>query len=195
MNIRNLLSIGVAATMMTSAYSSAIALCPGCPVGGPVTCQMANGSPCTATIVAPNIPQTTFQTVGPATFLPVGTGPGSTSLQPANWTGNGTHPVLGAITWSFDVSRSVPNSIIASIGEPGTFPATGDLGFHITGSVGALPNRVFHSTSPVHLHANSLTSFAPFVSETFTLVNPVQFDDQNGNPAFTLINIVLTLNG
>lgn len=194
MNIRKILSVGLTTAMIASVYSSALAICPGCPIGQPVACQMAPNAPCTATIVAPNLQQTTFQTVGTATFNPVGTAPGTTSLQPSNWTGNGVSAQLGAVSWSFDVSRSVQNSTITSNGEAGSFPATGNLYFHITGTIAAFPAKTFHSTTPVQLRATNLLSFAPFLNETFTLVNPVNFNDQNNNPAFTLTNIVLTLN-
>lgn len=194
MNVKTLFSVGLATAMVTSIYSSALAICPGCPIGQPVTCQMSPTAPCTATIAAPNLPQTTFQTNGPATFNPAGAQNGTTSLQPSNWTGNGVSGQLGAVTWSFDVSRTVQNSTITSNGEAGSFPATGNLYFHITGTMAAFPGKTFHSTVSVQLRATNLMSFAPFLNERFTLVNPVPFNDQNNNPAFTLTNLILTLN-
>lgn len=134
----------------------------------------------------------TIRTQGPSTFNVVG---GifccGMQLRPASWTGTGTHPLLGFITWSFVPTMSAPISSIIPIQSGTCLPARGDLFFWIEGDMSALPGRQFRSTTWIHVRANNLTSCSPFNCESFTLMNgPVSFTDLNGPPG----NIAFTLN-
>lgn len=140
----------------------------------------------------------TIRTQGPSTFIIVG---GvrccGMSLQPAAWTGTGTHPVLGFITWSFVPSMAAPISTITPLQTGSCLPASGDLFFWIEGTIAALPGRQFRSTNFIHVRANVLNSCSPFNCESFFLVNgPVSFTDLNGPPgniAFTLNSLTVVL--
>jgi hypothetical protein len=118
-----------------------------------------------------------------------------TPLLPLSWTGTGTHPLLGAVSWSFVIPNTCPASTIVPNFPPACFPATGDLWFNVTGTIAGVPGT-FTSTTCIHLRNTNIMSCSPFRCETFTLVNgPIPFNDGFGNFAFNLDNLVVVLNG
>lgn len=115
-------------------------------------------------------------------------------LQPSTWVGDGDEPTLGHVRWEFDVSRPVQNSSVIPNQEASFFPATGDLYFHIVGTVGFTGDTKYQSVEPLHVQSFNLFSFDPANGEQFVLVAPVDFVDASnpdGGVAFTLSDLVL----
>jgi hypothetical protein len=164
--------------------------------GEPGNCQPPRGiySTISGGILPPGIHslitqgQSTFNCIGPPnTCCP-------TPLMPAGWTGNGIHPLFGPVMWSFVIPSTCPPSTITPNFPPACFPATGDLYFNVTGTLGSVPG-VFTSAVCIHVRSTNITSCNPFRCETFTLVNgPIPFNDGAGNFAFNLDNLIVVLN-
>lgn len=140
----------------------------------------------------------TIRTQGPSSFTVLG---GvfccGMNLQPAAWTGTGTDPFLGSITWNFIPGMAAPVSTITPNQTATCQPSTGNLFFWIGGTIAAFPGRQFRSTTWINVRATNLMSCSPFNCESFFLVNgPIAFTDLGGPPgniAFYLSNLTVTL--
>jgi hypothetical protein len=147
------------------------------------------GGPATFSLSAVNAPK--FEVVA------LGSSPSSVSLQPVSWTGSGSSPTLGSMSWQFDVSRSVANTTLTANQLGSDFPATAQIRFHVTGTIAAYPGVTFISQTPVVL-VGTINSYNPYVNESFSLASSVVFVDKANpttGPSFTMTSFSLALNG
>jgi hypothetical protein len=155
----------------------------------------------------PGVPSTNIQTSGTGSFTTTSNTsvnkeagiPASTTLEPGTWKGTGNNDKLGAITWEFDQARNRDEGLVSTVVAnqlDDELPATGDLYFHIRGTLGAAPGTTYQSVTPLHLRNTNLKSYDPIVGELFTLVEDIPFEDVNkpGITAFTLSNLTLSVN-
>jgi len=162
--------------------------------------NLACGGSLVNTIEIPGLGVFTTVTSGTPTFQTIGNtySPNGTFMTPGNFLGLGSNPVLGAVTWMYDFSRPTTTSSVIANQLASDFPATGDLYFYITGTLGAFPGQTFRSQQEIHIRQAFLTSFNPASNMTVSLVNgPIFFEDVNapGIPVFTLLGLDVTLNG
>jgi hypothetical protein len=162
--------------------------------------NLACGGSLVNTIDVPGLGVFTTVTTGTPTFQTIANvfNPNGTLMIPGSFTGTGVNPVLGPVTWTYDLGRpaTISSAIANQIGAD--FPATGDLYFYITGTLGAFPGQVFRSQQEIHIRQTFLTSFNPASAMTVSLVNgPIAFENvaTPGIVAFNLVGLDVTLNG
>ncbi|MEO5931519.1 MAG: hypothetical protein ABIR47_16415 [Candidatus Kapaibacterium sp.] len=148
---------------------------------------------CVASILFPAIsPQPTpFSTNGSGSFSTISSSSEnrtSTLTQPVSYTGNGTGPLVGNASWSFDLTRTVQNSSIIANTLTSDFPATGDLFVNIQGTLGVTPGVTYRSRQPVHLSTTHLNTYDPQVNEVWTLAGQTAFEDTR-NPGVTVFTL------
>ncbi|HVZ41227.1 MAG TPA: hypothetical protein VHI13_18245 [Candidatus Kapabacteria bacterium] len=96
---------------------------------------------------------------------------------------------LGNVHTSLDQSRTSPNTTIVSNSQTNTYPATGIINFYANATLASKPGIVYQSRTPLQFTNTSLTSFNPFLNETFRLAADVEFYDSadlSESTAFTL---------
>jgi hypothetical protein len=136
--------------------------------------------------------QTDCGSTGSGTFsgqpIPV-VGPLNVALVPQNITASVQDPVYGAINTTLDRSRTTQASTIISNNADTRFPATGIIRFNATATIGSIPGATYASRTPLEFTNRNLQSVNPFVNETFTLSNDVEFystTDLSQSTAFRL---------
>lgn len=121
------------------------------------------------------------------------------TLEPVSFKSEGDDPKFGHIVWSLDQPQGpavVPVEVTKIRGNnPGElFPATCDIYFYVQATIEAYPGQVFRSSTPVHMRATALGTFNPHVDEVYSVVDPVDFEDEFGRVAFTVTELTSTLN-
>jgi hypothetical protein len=188
MRIRNFLlplaSLMAGCTMM---IATASAQYENVAIGTQSSCNLAG----TSTFVGPlfgsatvNIPANgtaTFQWIATSQF------PASATLTPVAVSGSGIDPVYGPVTFSLDNTRPAPNSTISATQAAGPIPATGNLTFNLTVTIGAFPGVVYESIQPLTQNA---TLFAwPHNNAQYNSLSQVDFQDRAhpGPIAFSMV--------
>jgi hypothetical protein len=164
----------------------------------PYTCIIVNGQKCYVTVNADGTIDTTCDngSTGQGDFKST-TGPipargdVNTTLVPSNIKATVKDQTLGNISTTLDLSRqSTPTTLTTA--TPGTrFPLIVKLNFFANASIDARPGITYQSASELNFFSNSVSSVDPFVAETLTLQNDVDFYDKN-DPTHTT---VFTLQG
>lgn len=147
----------------------------------------------------------TMQSTGSMSMKIVGNSSGTDvfawqTLEPVSFTSEGDDPKFGHIVWSLDQPQDPAAFAAAEVSKiqanrpDELFPATCDIYFYVQATIEAYPEQVFRSTTPVHMRATELGTFNPHVNEVYSVVDPVDFKDENGKVAFTVTGLTSTLN-
>lgn len=180
--------------LISTAYEDVYAQCQIClPTGTNLLC----GIDAQYTFTSPSGEVFLSQSVGDAEFIVVQTtqNPSSSEHILANFSAVGYSPTLGTIIWTGDPARTITSSTVRSNQTNGDFPATSSIYMHINAELSSMPGRTFRSRTEVQVFTPRLRTWNPQVSEQYSLVSPVEFEDAaTGETAFTLIELTCVLN-
>jgi hypothetical protein len=150
----------------------------------PYTCIIVNGQKCYVTLNADGTTTTTCDngSTGQGDFksttgqIPA-RGDVNTTLVPSNIKATVKDQTLGNITTTLDLSRNSTPTTISTI-TPGTrFPLNVKINFFANASVDARPGTTYQSAAELQFASSNVNSVDPFVAETLTLQNDVDFYD------------------
>ncbi|MEO5928912.1 MAG: hypothetical protein ABIR47_03170 [Candidatus Kapaibacterium sp.] len=145
-------------------------------IGTQSSCNLAGTSTFTGALFNGRV--VTIPANGTATFQWIATSqvPASATLTPVSVSGSGIDPVYGPVAFSLDNTRPAPNSTITANQAETSIPATGNLTFNLTVTIGAFPGVVYESIQPLTQNA---TLFAwPHNNAQYNSLNQVDFQDR-----------------
>lgn len=100
----------------------------------------------------------------------------SVNMDIQNFTGTGTDPVSGlTVNWQLDPdpTKISTGSALEALDAASQFPAKGYIEFWVEADVSGIPG-VYHSTTQVRLESDNITTWDPFVQESFKMVPGTQ---------------------
>lgn len=104
-------------------------------------------------------------------------GPVKTELAVVDVTASIKDPKFGAITTTAVRNADTPPTTITSYSSD-RYPLDVNINFYADATVESLPGVVFKSRTPLSFASKKVTSVNPFVKETLTLANDVEFYDE-----------------
>jgi hypothetical protein len=109
---------------------------------------------------------------------------------------SGDDPVYGHIVTTLDQTQPVTPTTIRANQLSDQFPATGNINFRVTITLGSQPGAIYRSMEEIQIDDPNLQSLRPHVNAHYRLRNPVRFENiQNpGVEAFTLQQLNVTIN-